>query len=93
MKHKTEKIELRVMELEDTVALLSRIIHTMSQMLGNLNKITAEQTDMISKIVAIPSSNNVVSWFRDQLLPCPSPNPEDCASCATDNDAVWCSGH
>jgi uncharacterized coiled-coil protein SlyX len=77
MKHKSEKLELRVMELEDTVALLSRIIHTMNQMLGNLNQITAKQTDMISEVIAA---------LPEGSLPCPSPNPQNCGSCANDDD-------
>jgi uncharacterized coiled-coil protein SlyX len=88
MKYKNTKMELRIMELEDTVALLSRIIHTMNQMLGNLNDITSRQTDMIANIIAALPGSDKVANFRNNLLPCPSPNPQDCGSCANDNDLM-----
>ncbi len=40
-------LELRVLELEDTVSLLATIMGTMTEMLGRLNEITGHYADTV----------------------------------------------
>jgi hypothetical protein len=45
--HRTKHLELRVLELEDTVQLMANIIGSMNQMMKDLNEITGIHTEMI----------------------------------------------
>ena len=47
----TDRLELRVMELEDTVRLLSAVARTMNEMLGNLNEIGSLHTRLLAGVL------------------------------------------
>ena len=47
MIHKTRHLELRIMELEDTVRLMAKIIHNMNQIVKDINQVTGIHTEMI----------------------------------------------
>ena len=47
MIHKTKHLELRVIELEDTVRLMANIIGSMNQMMKDMNEILGIHTEMI----------------------------------------------
>lgn len=53
------RMELRIMELEDSVAALSRIIGTMTEMLGGLNRIAAHYADTVTGMLPIPVPHHV----------------------------------
>jgi len=48
------RLELRVLELEDTVAAMARIIGTMTDMLGGLNKIASHYADTVAALMPMP---------------------------------------
>ena len=47
----TARLELRVMELEDTVRLLTTVAQTLNEMLGNLNEVATLHTQLISGVL------------------------------------------
>ena len=47
MIHRTKHLELRVLELEDTVRLMANIIGSMNQMMKDMNEILGIHTEMI----------------------------------------------
>ena len=54
------RLELRVMELEDAVAAMSRVIAVMTDMLGGLNKIAAHYADTVASMMPLPSVGSSV---------------------------------
>lgn len=51
MQINTARLELRIMELEDSVKLLTAVAHTMNEMLGNLNEINTLHTRMLQGVL------------------------------------------
>lgn len=47
----TDRMELRIMELEDTVGLLTGVLRTMNQMIGTLNEIIGMHTELLVRVV------------------------------------------
>ena len=47
----TARLELRLMELEDTVRLLTVVAQTMNDMLGNLNEVNKLHTTLIQGVL------------------------------------------
>lgn len=47
MIHRSRHLELRIMELEDTVRLMAKIIHNMNQMVKDISQVTGIHTEMI----------------------------------------------
>jgi uncharacterized coiled-coil protein SlyX len=53
--HHDTRLELRVLELEDTVAALTGVVQTMSEMLGALNQIVEHYADNFTNLAqALP---------------------------------------
>lgn len=50
MKITTESLELRVLELEDAVSMITRVLETVSVMLGGLNEISRVQATLIGSL-------------------------------------------
>ena len=51
------RLELRVLELEDTVRAMASILGTMSEMLGHLNQIAGHYADtVVSAVATIPDT-------------------------------------
>lgn len=50
MKIVTERLEFRVMELEDTVSLMTSIFGSLTEMVGLLNKTVQAQAEMLSAL-------------------------------------------
>lgn len=53
------QLELRVLELEDSVALMSRVIGTITEMLGGLNRIAAHYADTVQSMLPVPVPRGV----------------------------------
>lgn len=51
MQISTARLELRVMELEDTVRLLAAIVSTMNEMLGSLNEVSKMHTTLLQGVL------------------------------------------
>lgn len=47
----TDRLELRVMELEDAVQLLTTVARTLNEMVGNLNEVSKTHTALLSATV------------------------------------------
>lgn len=52
----TERLELRVMELEDTLSLMTKALRNMNQMVGTLNEIVGVHTRLLVGMVGGESS-------------------------------------
>lgn len=50
MKIVTERLEFRVMELEDTVSLMTSIFGSLTEMVGLLNKTVQTQAEILSAL-------------------------------------------
>ena len=50
-------LEIRILELEDTVASLTSILGSLSELIGSVYKITQVQTEMITTMIGLPSAN------------------------------------
>ena len=50
------RLELRVLELEDTVAALTRVVGTMTELLGGLNRIAAHYADTVRTLLPLPGT-------------------------------------
>lgn len=48
-------LELRVLELEDTVTAMTRVIGTMADMLSGLNGIAAHYADTVAALLPLPA--------------------------------------
>ena len=49
------RMELRIMELEDSVAAMTKIIGTMTDMLAGLNRIAAHYADTVQAMLPLPA--------------------------------------
>lgn len=59
------RMELRVLELEDSVAAISRILATMTGMLGDLNRIATHYADTVSSLMpALPARSALPPPYR-----------------------------
>lgn len=51
MQINTARLELRIMELEDSVKLLTAVAQTMNEMLGNLNEVSRLHTTLLQGVL------------------------------------------
>lgn len=84
------RLELRIMELEDTMVAVIGVIKTMNEMLGTLNEITNHYADTLGGLLLrLPSTVHKIPFWpvqatsiADKITPCnplcrcaESPNP------------------
>lgn len=75
--HGDTRLEVRVLELEDTVALLGRITAAMADMLGRLSQIAEHYADTVTGLTAaLPDPNRcpIPLWpvgTTTEFSPCP----------------------
>lgn len=67
------RLELRVLELEDTVEAMARVIGTMTEMLANLNGIAAHYSETVSLLMEQPTTRAL------------RPTPGGARACAVDD--------
>ena len=50
-------LEIRILELEDTVSSLTSILGSLSELIGSVYKITQVQTEMMTMMIGLPSAS------------------------------------
>lgn len=72
--HYDTRLELRVLELEDTVGALTGVVQTMSEMLGALNQIAGHYADNFAILAqALPGVPRRIPLWPVAAVPYPSP--------------------
>lgn len=85
----THSIELRLLDLEDTVTALTTIVSTMTEMLGRLNEIAGHYADHVTESLhELPQRGRRIlpMWPTDALSPTTPVHCTNGCGCATSAD-------